>query len=222
MNQLQVIPDEDASGSVGFRAALKAHPRVVAAVFYGCHPAEELPVPVLVHLSGNHDNVRTKEQPGKGLVVHTYPAAARFFTIPAHADYSAGAAAVAHTRSLSFLKPLMGGPYFDLEAIWDEHTRYEFTDRSVEATMATMVDEPYVNHVPTLTGGIGRASLTAFYRDRFIFSNPQDAALELVSRTVGVDRIVDEFLFNCTHDRVIDWMYVRGPPFSLATVQLPR
>jgi carboxymethylenebutenolidase len=114
---------------------------------------------------------------------------------------------VAHTRSLSFLKPLMGGPYFDLEAIWDEHTRYEFAVRSVEETMATMVDQPYVNHVPTLTGGIGRTNLTAFYRDHFIFSNPEDAALELVCRTVGIDRIVDEFLFNCTHDRVIDWLY---------------
>jgi hypothetical protein len=101
----------------------------------------------------------------------------------------------------------MGGPYFDLEAIWDEHTRYEFADRSVEETMATMVDEPYVNHVPTLTGGIGREKLTRFYRDHFIFSNPDDAALELVSRTVGIDRVVDEFLFNCTHDRVIDWLY---------------
>lgn len=145
---------------------------------------------------------------GKGLTVHTYPAAAQFFSVPAHADYRASAAAVAHTRSLSFLKPLMGGPYFDLEAIWDEHTRYEFADRSVEETMATMVEEPYVNHVPTLTGGIGRSKLTTFYRDHFIFSNSDDAALELVSRTVGVDRIVDEFLFNCTHDRVIDWLYV--------------
>lgn len=93
-----------------------------------------------------------------------------------------------------------------LETIWEEHTRHEFVDRCVEDTMATMVDEPYVNHVPTLTGGIGRVELTSFYRNYFIFSNPEDAALELVIRTVGVDRI--EFLFNCTHDRVIDWLYV--------------
>ena len=106
----------------------------------------------------------------------------------------------------------MGGPYFDLEAIWDEHTRYEFADRSVEETMATMVDEPYVNHIPTLTGGIGREKLTGFYRSHFIFSNPDDAALELVSRTVGIDRIVDEFLFNCTHDRTIDWLYDSPSP----------
>lgn len=45
----------------------------------------------------------------------------------------------------------MGGPYFDLEVIWDEHTYYEFDDRSVECTMATMVQEPYVNHIPTVS-----------------------------------------------------------------------
>ncbi|KAL2156777.1 hypothetical protein VTH82DRAFT_1523 [Thermothelomyces myriococcoides] len=106
----------------------------------------------------------------------------------------------------------MGGPYFDLEAIWDEHTRYEFADRSVEKTVATMVDQPYVNHVPTMIGGVGRANVTKFYRDHFIFSNPKDANLELVSRTVGVDRIVDEFLVKCTHDRVIDWLIPGVPP----------
>jgi carboxymethylenebutenolidase len=45
----------------------------------------------------------------------------------------------------------MGGPYFDLEEIWEEHTYYEFADRSVEHTMSTMVQEPYVNHVPTVS-----------------------------------------------------------------------
>lgn len=72
--------------------------------------------------------------------------------------------------------------------------------------MATMVQEPYVNHVPTLTGGIGRVKLTDFYRNHFIFNNPDDTALELVSRTVGIDRVIDEFIFNFTHDKVIDWL----------------
>ena len=59
-----------------------------------------------------------------------------------------------------------------------------------------------------MTGGIGRKNLIAFYRDHFIFSNPQDSELELISRTVGVDRVVDEFIYKCTHDRVVDWLYV--------------
>lgn len=63
-----------------------------------------------------------------------------------------------------------------------------------------------VNHVPTLTGGIGREKLTDFYTNHFVFANPPDTELELVSRTVGIDRVIDEFVFKLTHDRVIDWM----------------
>lgn len=74
--------------------------------------------------------------------------------------------------------------------------------------MSTMVQEPYVNHIPTMTGGLGRDRLTNFYRHHFVFSNPPDTALELVSRTVGVDRVIDEFVFSFTHDRMIDWMWV--------------
>lgn len=126
--------------------------------------------------------------------------------LPSDDDYHAASAGLAHTRSLSFLKPLLKGPNFDLEAIWDEHCKYEFGERNVEQTMATMVAEPYVNHIPTLTGGIGQERLKAFYTHHFIFSNPEDTELELVSRTVGVDRVIDEFVFNFTHDRVVDWL----------------
>lgn len=58
---------------------------------------------------------------------------------------------ISHTRNLALLKERMGGPYFDLETIWEEHTYYEFADRSMEHTMSTMVQEPYVNHVPTVS-----------------------------------------------------------------------
>ena len=200
---------ESASGSTTLLRAIGAHPQIVGSIFYGACPdltGAKVTAPMMAHVPGSNPSPGQEAKWGKGLTVNWYPAAAGFFAIPAHTNYRANTAAVAHTRSLSFLKPLIGGPYFDLEAIWNEHTRYEFADRSVEETMATMVNEPYVNHVPTLTGGIGREKLTCFYRDHFIFSNPDDAALELVSRTVGVDRIVDEFLFNCTHDREIDWL----------------
>jgi carboxymethylenebutenolidase len=48
----------------------------------------------------------------------------------------------------------MNGPYFDLEQIWDEHTYFEFENRSVEWTMSTMVQEPYVNHIPTVSSSL--------------------------------------------------------------------
>jgi carboxymethylenebutenolidase len=72
------------------------------------------------------------------------------FMIPGHPDFKMSKAGVAHTRSVAFIKKHLGGPFFDLEKIWDEHTYFEFEDRSVEKTMATMVQEPYVNHVPTV------------------------------------------------------------------------
>jgi carboxymethylenebutenolidase len=31
---------------------------------------------------------------------------------------------------------------YDLSALWDAHCRYEFETRDVDATMASMVDEP--------------------------------------------------------------------------------
>lgn len=57
-----------------------------------------------------------------------------------------------------------------------------------------------------ITGGIGRSKLSNFYRYHFIWNNPDDTTLELVSRTVGIDRVIDEFIFNFTHKTVIDWL----------------
>jgi carboxymethylenebutenolidase len=94
----------------------------------------------------------------------------------------------------------------DLAALWEEHCRYEFETRDVDATMATMVDEPYVNHVPTMTGGVGHDQLRRFYKYHFIGRNPDDTELIPVSRTVGTDSLVDEMLFCFTHTREIDWM----------------
>ncbi len=56
------------------------------------------------------------------------------------------------------------GPYFDLASLWDRHCEYEFQIRDVDATMDTMVHDPYVNHIPTLTGGIGKEDLHRFYK----------------------------------------------------------
>jgi carboxymethylenebutenolidase len=97
-------------------------------------------------------------------------------------------------------------PHPDLVALWEEHTRCEFETRDVDATMATMVAEPYVNHVPTLAGGVGHDELKRFYKYHFIGGNPPDTTLAPISRTVGADQIVDEMLFSFTHTSEIDWM----------------
>jgi carboxymethylenebutenolidase len=94
----------------------------------------------------------------------------------------------------------------DLVALWEAHCSYEFETRDVDATMATMVAEPYVNHIPTMTGGVGHDALKHFYTNHFIGANPPDFAMIPVSRTVGIDRIVDEFVLRFTHTTQIDWM----------------
>jgi hypothetical protein len=68
-------------------------------------------------------------------------------------------------------------PKYDLEALWDEHCRCEFETRDVDATMATMIDAPYVNHIPTMTGGVGHDQLKRFYKYHFIGANPPDTKL---------------------------------------------
>lgn len=52
----------------------------------------------------------------------------------------------------------------EMEAIWAEHIRHEFVTRDVEATLATMVEDASVNHVPVTTGGKGKTALRAASR----------------------------------------------------------
>jgi carboxymethylenebutenolidase len=100
----------------------------------------------------------------------------------------------------------------DLVELWEEHCRCEFEQRDANATMATMVPQPYVNHIPTMTGGVGYEQLMRFYAHHFIPVNPPDFRLSPVSRTVGVDSIVDEFIAHFTHTTVMDWLLPGVPP----------
>jgi carboxymethylenebutenolidase len=94
----------------------------------------------------------------------------------------------------------------NLAALWEEHTAHEFTTRDTEATLATMVEDAYVNHVPVLTGGAGKDALRAFYSRDFIPSMPPDTKLTPVSRTVGERQLVDEMIFSFTHTQEMPWM----------------
>jgi len=111
-------------------------------------------------------------------------------------------------------------PDHDLVALWEAHCRHEFETRDVDATMATMVAAPYVNHIPTMTGGVGYDQLKRFYKYHFIGANPSDTQLIPVSRTVGIDQIVDEMVFSFTHTCEIDWMLPGIPPTG-QRVQIP-
>jgi carboxymethylenebutenolidase len=93
-----------------------------------------------------------------------------------------------------------------LNDLWDAHIREEFGDKNPEATIDTMVPDAYVNHIPVLTGGVGRDQLREFYSRHFIPKMPPDTEIEPISRTIGIDRLVDEMIFRFTHTIEMDWM----------------
>jgi carboxymethylenebutenolidase len=99
-----------------------------------------------------------------------------------------------------------------LRKLWEDHVRYEFSTRNTDDTLATMVDDAYVNHIPVLTGGSGRGELREFYSKRFIPQMPHDTEMTPVSRTIGEDQIVDEMIFKFTHSIPMDWMLPGIPP----------
>jgi carboxymethylenebutenolidase len=99
-----------------------------------------------------------------------------------------------------------------LRKLWEEHVQYEFSTRNTEDTLATMVEDAYVNHIPVLTGGSGRNELREFYSKRFIPQMPPDTEMTSVSRTIGEDQIVDEMIFKFTHTIPMDWMLPGIPP----------
>ena len=93
-----------------------------------------------------------------------------------------------------------------LRNLWEEHMRHEFATHDTEETLATMVDDAYVNHIPVLTGGVGKDALREFYSKRFIPQMPPDTEVIPVSRTIGTDQLVDEMIFKFTHTVRMDWM----------------
>jgi carboxymethylenebutenolidase len=145
------------------------------------------------------------------ITIYEYPGVDHAFARVGGDHWHKPSAMMAYSRSLALFRRVLG-PVYDLSALWDEHCRHEFATRDVRATMATMVAEPYVNHIPTMTGGYGHDHLARFYKYHFIPKTPADTKLIPISRTVGSDRVVDEMLFCFTHDIEIDWMLPGIPP----------
>jgi carboxymethylenebutenolidase len=143
--------------------------------------------------------------------LHVYPDQGHAFGRPTSQHFNAQAAGLAHLRTLEFLVRHLSGPTSTratrkLSDLWDEHVKFEFATRNTEDTLKTMVEDAYVNHVPVLTGGIGHDQLREFYSQRFIPQMPPDTKMAPVSRTIGIERVVDEMVFEFTHTIKMDWM----------------
>jgi carboxymethylenebutenolidase len=94
----------------------------------------------------------------------------------------------------------------NLGVVFDRHIKHEFEDHDVDATMQTMTKEPYVHHVPMMTGGVGYQGVYNFYKNHFIGKMPADTKIVRISRTIGKDQVVDELIISFTHDREVEYM----------------
>jgi len=111
-------------------------------------------------------------------------------------------------------------PHNNLASVFDKHINCEFEKIDVDSTMQTMVKEPYVHHVPILTGGIGYEKVYTFYSDSFVGKMPSDTKFVRISRTIGKDQVVDELILSFTHDIEIPAMVPEIPPTG-RYVELP-
>lgn len=91
-------------------------------------------------------------------------------------------------------------------ALFQQHVGAELGG-DLETTLNTMGDDPHLNHVPTMAGGVGREGVRAFYRDHLVGKFfPPDVKMTSVSSTVGQDQIVEEIFISFTHSTIIDWL----------------
>ena len=215
-------------GKLAYLAAARCD--VDAAVgYYGVgieqdlHLVERINCPIALHFAERDDfcPLAARDQVfeafhGKPAAqLYSYPGVGHAFARMNGDHFDKPSALMAHQRSVALFKSAMG-PHPDLSALWDKHTEHEFGTRDVRATMDTMVAQPYVNHIPTMTGGVGFDALSRFYKHHFIPTTPSDTRLIPVSRTVGATQIVDEMLFCCTHTVQIDWLLPGVPPTGRA------
>src|SRR5438034_11586575 len=87
-----------------------------------------------------------------------------------------------------------------LGQLWEEHVRHEFVTHNAEDTLATMVEDAYVNHIPVLTGGVGKKQLREFYSKCFIPQMPPDTEMVPLSRTIGNHQRAAEMDFKYTNN----------------------
>jgi len=181
--------------------------------------ANNLSSPLMLHIAGQDKfcppeaqaQIHAALDSNPLATLHDYPHMDHAFARPGGEHYDPAAAELANLRTLEFFVSNLAGAGLasaqqTLSQRWDDHVKFEFATRNTDDTLETMVVDSYVNHVPVMTGGVGHEELREFYSKRFIPQMPPDTAMTPVSRTIGVDRIVDEMVFEFTHTSKMDWM----------------
>jgi hypothetical protein len=104
----------------------------------------------------------------------------------------------------------------DLEGVRETFAALSFRAKDAAGTVESIMQDGYVNNSPTLTGGSGQRALYHFYHDFFMPGNPPSMATKLISRTIGVDRVVDEMVVSFKHTQEMPWILPGVPPTGKA------
>jgi len=175
------------------------------------------PCPAVLQFGGGEAAARFDRTDGSAVFV--YPDAAPGFAVPHRPAFDRRVDSLAHSRTLELIRRILG-PHYDYVALFEQHVHHEFETRDVDATMATMIDEPYVNHVATLAGGVGHDMLKRFYKYHFVEQNSRERSSVTVSQTLGPDRIVLETVVRFRHDQVLDRIFPGIAPTN-RVVEIP-
>jgi len=96
--------------------------------------------------------------------------------------------------------------------LWEQHVIGEFVDKNEDLSLSTMTEDASVMHMPTRSGGKGKAELKPYYRDMFIPAIPDEWEHIVTNRVVTDDYIVEEAKVRLVHTKQIDWFLPGVPP----------
>jgi len=96
--------------------------------------------------------------------------------------------------------------------LWEQHLVGEFVTKDVDLSLSTMVEDASVMHLPTRSGGKGKAELRPYYRDMFIPAIPSEWEHTVTNRVMTEDTIVEEAKVRLVHSKQMDWFLPGIPP----------
>ncbi|KAL6702991.1 hypothetical protein ACN47E_010346 [Coniothyrium glycines] len=156
--------------------------------------------------------------------LYRYEQCGKGFADPSSEAYSEVEANLSWSRALACVRKGFS-KHVDLEPIVQSHWNARYEDDEPERASMSVVknmtqNSPHLTILPTLEGGVGRRKVEEFYREFFVPSLVEDFEIRLISRTLGVDRVVDEMIVSFTHSDEVDWI-LPGVQATNKFVELP-
>ncbi|KAL4778985.1 hypothetical protein BJX76DRAFT_365689 [Aspergillus varians] len=210
---------------------------------------ETVPVlPIQIHLAGSlnqpfaiWDDTNKRHR----CHVHFYPESEPGFAeSTASPVYDPISARLAWSRTLECLKRGFGWPGGggnweapEPELVWEGYWRNIYESATRQSQFASSPDMLHlmvgggsgdpdfdertcVNCLPSGAGGSSPPEIASFYSSQFVPSGPPSQHIRLLSRTTGVDRVVDELMLTFEHTEEIPWLLPGVPPTG-RSVRIP-